>query len=146
MVKKSKNLTLQRGDVILVPFPFTDLTSTKVRPAVIISADPQTEDVMIAFLSSVVPSSLTKFDFLLRSQNPDFKLTGLKKDSVIKMNKILTISSTLILRRLGHMGPSVRTELDVLLIDGSSSNNDFFKRRTVEILAFLNIIGKEKSS
>ena len=32
---------LQHGDVVIVPFPFADLTGQKVRPAVIISADPQ---------------------------------------------------------------------------------------------------------
>jgi len=41
---------------VLVPFPFTDLTAEKLRPAVIVSPDPQELDVVIAFISSIVPN------------------------------------------------------------------------------------------
>lgn len=41
---------LHRGDIVLVPFPFTDLTGEKVRPAVIVSPDPVGEDIVLAFL------------------------------------------------------------------------------------------------
>ena len=46
---------LRRGDFVLVPFPFTDLSHQKVRPAVIVSADPQALDVILAFVTSVLP-------------------------------------------------------------------------------------------
>jgi mRNA interferase MazF len=52
------SLRLRRGDIVLVPFPFTDLTGQKVRPALVISPDPPGEDVMVAFISSVVPPTL----------------------------------------------------------------------------------------
>jgi len=45
-------LILKRGDVVLVPFPFTSLKDLKVRPGVIISPDPQQIDILIAFISS----------------------------------------------------------------------------------------------
>ena len=108
-------MILKRGDIILVPFPFTDLTSSKVRPAVIVSTDPQTDDIIIAFISSVVSNSLANTDFLLTTANPDFTKTGLKKDSVFKMGKLLTISSALILRRLGRITPILEKELNSLL-------------------------------
>ena len=41
---------LKRGHIVLVPFPFTDLTTEKLRPAVIVSAEPQESDVVIAFI------------------------------------------------------------------------------------------------
>jgi len=76
---------LRRGDVVLVPFPFTDLTTQKLRPAVIVSADPQKTDVIIAFISSVVsPGGLSETDYLLSQDNPDFAQTGLKKASTFK--------------------------------------------------------------
>jgi len=83
-------MELKRGDIILVAFPFTDLTSSKVRPAIIISPNPQGDDVIIAFISSVVSKSLADTEFLLISNHPHFAATGLKKDSVFKMGKLLT--------------------------------------------------------
>jgi mRNA interferase MazF len=104
---------LKRGDIVLVPFPFTDLTSEKLRPAVIVSPDPQELDVIIAFISSVVPSKETaETDFLLPADHPDFAKTGLKKSSVFKMKKLLTINTTKLIRRLGRVSPPVQDELD----------------------------------
>ena len=96
---------LKRGDIVLVPFPFTDLTAEKLRPAVIVSSDPQELDVVIAFISSIVPSGdLAETDFLLTPDHPDFSKTGLKK--------LLTIERTRLIRRLGRVSPAIQEELD----------------------------------
>jgi mRNA interferase MazF len=108
-------MDLARGDIVLVPFPFTDLTSSKVRPAVIVSADPQPEDITIAFISSVLPGILAETEFLLTAKDKNFAASGLKKDSVFKMNKLLTLSSVLIIRRLGRANVSLQKELDACL-------------------------------
>jgi len=73
-------MALARGDIVLVPFPFTDLTARKVRPAVIVSPDPQSADVVVAFISSVSLSALARTDWILPSSHPDFALTGLKDE------------------------------------------------------------------
>ena len=108
-------MDLARGDIVLVPFPFTDLTSSKVRPAVVISPDLQTEDIIIAFISSVIPRTLAKTDFLLTSKDKNFAASGLKKDSLFKMNKLLTISSALIISRLGRATDPLQKELNIRL-------------------------------
>ena len=107
---------LRRGDIVLVPFPFTDLTTEKLRPAVIISGDPQKTDVVIAFISSVVsPGEASETDYVLRQDDPDFNRTGLKKHSTFKMGKLLTIERSKIIRRLGRVTPAIRNELDIRL-------------------------------
>lgn len=119
LLKMGKGLTnpsgthLKRGDIVLVPFPFTDLAAEKLRPAVIVSPDPQESDIVIAFISSIVPSGeLPMADFLLAPNYPDFPQTGLKKASVFKMKKLLTIEKTKIIRRLGKVSPAIQKELD----------------------------------
>ena len=107
---------LCRGDVVLVAFPFTDLTTQKLRPAVIVSADPQKTDVIIAFISSVVsPGGLPETDYRLSQDDPDFARTGLKKASTFRMKKLLTIERGKIIRRLGRVSPAIQKELDVRL-------------------------------
>ena len=114
--KRKPQAVLQRGDIVLVPFPFTDLTAEKLRPAVIVSTDPQKTDVTIAFISSVgSPEELSATDYLLRQDNPDFARTGLKKVSTLRMRKLLTIERSKIIRRLGRASPAIQEELDIRL-------------------------------
>jgi mRNA interferase MazF len=81
---------LKRGDIVLVPFPFTSLKDLKVRPGVIISPDPQQTDVLIAFISSSVDAtSMSSTDYFLPTTHFDFPATGLKKVSTFKMRKFL---------------------------------------------------------
>jgi mRNA interferase MazF len=105
-------MALARGDIVLVPFPFTDLSDKKVRPALIVSPDPQGTDVMAAFISSVTTPPLGLTAWLLPTAHPDFKQTGLKTDSVVKCGKLLTLHRSLILRRLGHVSSSIQREVD----------------------------------
>lgn len=112
--KPKPEAVLQRGDVVLVPFPFTDLSAGKLRPAVITSVDPQKTDIIIAFISSVIsPGELSETDYLLRQDNPDFPQTGLKKASTFRMKKLLTIERSKIIRRLGRVSPAIQKELDI---------------------------------
>ena len=114
--KPKPEAALRRGDIVLVPFPFTDLSTEKLRPAVIVYVNPQKTDVIIAFISSVVyPGELSETDYLLHQDNPDFVKTGLKKTSTFRMRKLLTIKRSRIIRRLGRVSPAIQKELDIRL-------------------------------
>jgi len=102
---------LHRGDIVLVPFPFTDLTGQKVRPAAIVSPDPIGEDIILAFITSVIPSPLLPTDFLLEKSHLEFPLAGLKAASVFRTAKLITLHRSLILRRLGKAGPQIQQDL-----------------------------------
>lgn len=91
------------GTIVLVPFPFTDLTSTKVRPALIVSRTREdSPDVMLSFITSQVSSKDSGGVFTLRSADSGFAETGLKVDSSFRFDKIATLSKTLILGELGY--------------------------------------------
>ena len=50
----------KRGDIVLVPFPFTDLTSSKKRPALVISPDSfnsQQQDLVVVAITSQLTDS-----------------------------------------------------------------------------------------
>ena len=57
---------MKTGTIVLTRFPFTDLTSSKRRPAVILSKVNQNDpDVIVGFISSVIPKMVTVFNWVL---------------------------------------------------------------------------------
>ncbi len=105
---------MRKGDVVLVTFPFTDLSSVKVRPALTISNDSYNacqDDIVLLLITSKV-SNISPDDYLLESDNPEFAVTGLRKTSVFRIGKIHTLKKTLINSKLGIIGPSVLKEIE----------------------------------
>ncbi len=104
---------MTRGKIVLTPFPFTDLTGNKVRPAVVISDSARIgADVVLAFISSVFDSSkLLVTDELLQKTDADFELTGLKKNSIFKMDKLATVDSSIILGEIGETSLILQAKL-----------------------------------
>jgi mRNA interferase MazF len=78
-----------KGKIVLVPFPFTDLTAAKLRPALVIYEGEK--DAVVAFISSKIPFELSKVDILITRDHPGFRRTGLKANSVIRLDKIATV-------------------------------------------------------
>ena len=96
---------MKKGTVVLTLFPFTDLTNTKRRPAVVVSGNySNQDDVIVAFISSVIPAELSETDFVYDMSQQDFQQSGLKKISVIKLGKLVTVNKSIISGELGLLG------------------------------------------
>ena len=107
---------MKRGTVVLAPFPFTDLSGQKVRPAVVVSrSDRSGRDVMLAFITSHRGHPLSATDLLIEDTHPDFAGTGLKTKSVIKLNKLVTVESAILLGELGELSASLLQQIDAKL-------------------------------
>lgn len=94
----------KRGDIILVPFPFTDLSGMKQRPAVVVSSDAlnaESDDVLVAAITSQVPLKLTAGEFLIPSRN--LAACGLPKPSIVRVAKIASLHRQLVIKRIGSM-------------------------------------------
>lgn len=102
-----------KAKIVLVHFPFTDLSGTKLRPAVVIHESEQ--DVIVAFISSRVPPALPAYGLLILSEHPAFTATGLKISSVIKFDKIATLSKTLIEGEIGEVVPGLARECNSIM-------------------------------
>lgn len=99
------------GDVVLVQFPFTDMISAKVRPAIVISVKEQ--DVIVIGIFSRVPQVIEDTWVLLDESANYFPSTGLKKTSVAKAEKIAVIDKRIIRKRLGSVPPDVMIQVNL---------------------------------
>ena len=101
------------GDVLLVPFPFTDQTSVKKRPTVVISSNKynsQKSDLIIMAITSQFDISVSFGEIIIT----DWKSAGLLKPSVIKP-VITTIEKSLIIKKLGKLEKSDLNKLKGLI-------------------------------
>jgi mRNA interferase MazF len=96
---------MTKGDILLVTFPFTDLSGTKLRPAVVLNET--TQDVTVAFITSQIDWNEPTDLFLQPSEK-----NGLKKASLIRTNKIATLSLKLVAGLLGKLSQLEISELD----------------------------------
>ena len=102
-----------KAKIVLIHFPFTDLTDSKLRPALVLHESEH--DVVVAFISSKVPVHLQDSDFLVSMDHPSFLSTGLKVSSVIKSDKIATVSKDLIEGEIGEITRDLADECNLLL-------------------------------
>ena len=87
---------MNKGDLILIPFPFTDLSGNKNRPALVLVSSEF--DITVAFISTQLKWK-EKTDILLEPT----KDNGLKKESLIRLSKLATIDKDLALGKLGKI-------------------------------------------
>lgn len=101
-----------KGVIVLIPFPFTDLSAHKVRPALIISKKNIGDDLIVAFISSQLPERLSPTDIIIKDYDSSFAATGLKISSVIRLDKIATLDKKTALGELGCINKKVEMEVN----------------------------------
>jgi mRNA interferase MazF len=87
------------GTIVLAHFPFTDLTSTKHRPAVVV-AHAHGGDLVVAYISSQLRYS-TPYTVLLSQEESGFLHTGLHVSSVVCVDKLATLAAHIVTGKLG---------------------------------------------
>jgi mRNA interferase MazF len=107
-----------KNKIVLVPFPFDNLTGSKVRPALCLT-DPISnyDHIVISFITSQLPKATEPTDLPISINDKDFKQTGLKVDSAIRLHRLVTIPKYLIQRQLGILPNSYLTILEQKLKD-----------------------------
>jgi mRNA interferase MazF len=85
---------MTKGKVVLVPFPFDDLSAAKVRPAVCLT-DPMGphRHLILAFITSRIPVDLMETDIVLDTSQLDFVTTGLRVSSTLRLHRLMTASN-----------------------------------------------------
>jgi len=104
----------KHGEVWLLRFPFSDLISTKLRPALIWAT--HGEDVIVlGIFSRLRAGGLKKTWVPIEQNHADFRATGLLKDSLIKAEKIAVVHYSVLQRKLGRFSHQLTDTVDIAL-------------------------------
>jgi len=101
------------GNVVVVRFPFSDLSNSKLRPALVL-ADWGGEDIILFQITSKNKND----PFTISLKKEDFIGGSLPLDSFVKVNRLFTADKSIIERKAGLIGDSLMKEVIMnLLID-----------------------------
>jgi mRNA interferase MazF len=109
---------MKKGDVILIDFPFTDLSGSKLRPGLVLTVEG--ENTITAFFTTTLKTRYNSDQLIMKND-----LNGLKKDSILRLNKITTIDNNLIKGKFGELSPAEIHEINkkiITLFDLNTSN------------------------
>ena len=87
-----------KGDVVVMPFPFSDLSQSKRRPALIIAPLEGDDTILCQITSKTI-----KDNYAISIDDSDFDAGGLKQPGNIRPNRLFTADSHIILYRVGHI-------------------------------------------
>jgi mRNA interferase MazF len=108
-----------RGDVVIIPFPFSDLSGAKRRPAFVITDIPGS-DIILCQITSKAKSD----PYAVSISNTDFISGSLPLNSYVRPNKLFTADKNIILSVAGHVSDAkISVIINVLfnLIGGNSA-------------------------
>ena len=100
---------MNKGDIVLMPFPFTDLSGIKNRPALIL-VDTES-DLTVSFITTQLKWQ-EELDIKVEP-TPD---NGLKRTSLVRLSKLTTIDKELVIGRLGNLSKDELASVDENLI------------------------------
>ncbi len=102
---------LVKGDVVVLSFPFTDLTTTKKRPA-LVAANLDDDDAILCQITS----KERKDKHAIQLEKDDFKEGQLKDTSNIRSNKLFTANKEVILYKVGTINAKKLKEVEEAVI------------------------------
>ena len=101
-----------KGDIVVVPFPFSDLTNAKRRPALVIPALEDNDLILCQITSQTI-----KDNYAIPIDDKDFETGSLKQPSNIRPNRIFTADNQIILYRVGNLKPDKLNQVIEKIVD-----------------------------
>ena len=104
-------MTCKQREIVLVPFPYSDLSATKRRPVLIVSNNDYNngfDDVVVC----VITSNRFRDDYSVLLENSDLEIGVLPESSVIKTHKLFTIEQTKIIRKFSQVNEDLYEKVE----------------------------------
>jgi mRNA interferase MazF len=94
----------QAGQIVIFRFPQTDLEEGKLRPALLLGKLPgEYDDWLICMVSSQTHHHIAGFDEMVQESDSDFRESGLKVASVIRVGRLAVVSGEILLGAIGQI-------------------------------------------
>ncbi|MHB0876386.1 MAG: type II toxin-antitoxin system PemK/MazF family toxin [Anaerolineae bacterium] len=104
----------RQRDIVLIPIPFTDLTSAKRRPVIVVSGteyNDSTGDMLVVALTSNPAAA----DFSLSITSEDLEAGELRRPSRVRADRVYSLSQGLVTQVFGRVRPGVLRQIRLLL-------------------------------
>ena len=103
--------SLKKGDVVVVPFPFSDLSAAKKRPAFVVTVL-DGDDIILCQITSEA-----RFDsYSLTLTEEDFKKGSLQQTSMVRPNRIFTADKSIISYKVGSLKEKKAKEVEEIIV------------------------------
>ena len=112
-------MNVQRGDLILVSFPFTSGSGGKVHPALVVQSghnNQRLNDTIVAAIAKTIHRAAREAtQLLIDITTPEGQQSGLLHTSAVKCEYLATLDQQLILRVVGRLTPAMMAQVDLCL-------------------------------
>lgn len=112
-------MNVRRGEIVIVDFPYSDQTASKIRPALVVQANlwnQRLADTILApITSSHSLSSITQTQYFIDVSTPEGQHTGLILNSIVRCGSLIAYNQSLILRIIGRLSSHAMQQIDECL-------------------------------
>jgi mRNA interferase MazF len=109
---------MNRGDIVIVPFPFQDKLGQKIRPALVIQSDVENKrlaNTILAMITANLKAMGEPATVLVDPNTPDGAGSGLGGPSLIKCCNLATVRQQRVLQTIGRLSASLMAKVDMAL-------------------------------
>ena len=109
---------MTRGDVVLVRYPFSSGTGSKLRPALVVQCDRNNQrltNVILAAITSTTHRSGASTQLLIEAATPAGRQSGLIKDSVVTCENLVTVTQNRVPRGIGSLPVDMMAQINACL-------------------------------
>lgn len=100
------------GQIGLIPFPYADLSSAKLRPVLLLCQAPGNfDDWLVCMISSRLYQAQPGFDEIIQPADEDYPASGLKAPSVFRLSRLAVVEGGLFTGSIGHISPTRTHEI-----------------------------------
>ncbi len=108
----------QPGHIVVFPFPETNHTNSKLRPALLIQCVPgRYDDWLVCMISSQLHQEIADFDEVISPDDLDFSTSGLKCASLIRVSRLAIVDVNLLLGSIGSISQERLSRIKTKIAD-----------------------------